>query len=593
MFFSDRVSDPRGLSVRRRTTSLPPVLKGGLAGLLSLLALASCSAPGTQHPSEVAAKSTELHVAAEPSIEGEGQKRLRLLSQQQYVNTITDLFGADVVPTLAFAPFQRTEGLIATGAAYEGITETQLEQYQRGAATIAEWVVSPERREFLFPCSPADIKAPDDACAAKFLSYVGQRLFRRPLTPDKLTDIVAEARAGAERLQDFYGGIRLVLEGLLFSPRTLSITEVWERDPENPGLMRLDSYSLASRLSFFLWNRAPDDALLKAAANGELYNPKGRGRIVDAMLASPKLEAGVRAFFDDMFGFDKFETLAKDPLVYPIFTGTAVEDAREQTLRFLVHHLVSRNGDYRDIFTARDTFISPALATLYREPSTTTWSAYTAPDNSRSGLLTQIAFLALHSHPGRSSPTVRGKAIRELLLCQPVPSPPANVDFSALENPPPNLRTTRERVDFHLENPVCAGCHRITDPIGLALENFDGAGQYRETEKGVVIDASGTLDGKPFTDAAGLGRALHDSAAVPACLVKRIYAYAVGGRVARSDQPLVDYFKDRFVADGYRVPSLMRTIALSKAFSQSDENQGQPDSSASDTTRTVADGKGS
>src|SRR6185369_16516725 len=130
-----------------------------------------------------------------------------------------------------------------------------------------------------------------------------------------------------------------------------------------------------------------------------------------------------------------------------------------------------------------------------------------------------ISFLAGHSHPGRSSATLRGKALREVLLCQTVPRPPANVDFSAIENPDPSLKTARDRLDFHRKNPVCAGCHKITDPMGLALENFDGSGQYRETEKGAPIDASGILDGKEFKNVAGLGQALHDSPAVPACLV--------------------------------------------------------------------------
>src|SRR6185312_13621122 len=149
----------------------------------------------------------------------------------------------------------------------------------------------------------------------------------------------------------------------------------------------------------------------------------------------------------------------------------------------------------------------------------------------RKGLLTQISFLAAHSHPGRSSPTLRGKALREILLCQPVPRPPANVDFSAVENPDPSLHTARDRLGLHRKNPVCAGCHKITDPMGLALENFDGAGIYRETEKGSAIDVSGTLDGKDFHDVAGLGVALHDHPALTSCLVKRAYSYASGGPI--------------------------------------------------------------
>jgi hypothetical protein len=151
------------------------------------------------------------------------------------------------------------------------------------------------------------------------------------------------------------------------------------------------------------------------------------------------------------------------------------------------------------------------------------------------------------------------------LLCQRVPLPPPNVDFSALENPKAEHRTQRDRVNFHLENPVCAGCHRITDPIGLALENFDGAGQYRTTEKGAVIDASGSLDGRAFRDAAGLGQALHDHPSLPSCLARRVYSYGTGAS-AESDKQAVGYFTQKFAASGYRFRTLLREVALSPAF---------------------------
>src|SRR5690606_38126526 len=131
----------------------------------------------------------------------------------------------------------------------------------------------------------------------------------------------------------------------------LFIHDGLEPDPERPGRLRLDAFSYASRLSFFLWNAAPDDMVLKAAESGELDTAQGRARVVDMMLASPRLEAGVRAFFDDMLGFDAFANLAKDPIAYPAETGVTLLDAREQTLRTIYDHLVVRDGDYRDLFT--------------------------------------------------------------------------------------------------------------------------------------------------------------------------------------------------------------------------------------------------
>jgi hypothetical protein len=466
--------------------------------------------------------------------------------------------------------------LLALNASTAGLTETQLEVYQKIASLVAAQVMSPERRSLLVPCRPVDPNAADRACAAKFVSDVSRRLYRRTLSEERIGEIVDEADKGATTLHDFYAGLESALEGMLVSPNVLFLAERSIPDPENPAGRRLDDASLASRLSLFLWNAAPDEMLLKAAERGELRSKRGLARVVDRMLASPRLEAGMRAFFDDMYGFDAFTGLAKDAAVYPGFTGLTASDAREQTLRTIVDHVVVKNLDYRALFTTRDTYMSPSLAVIYGAVTGPKWEPYAfAADSPRAGVLTHVSFLALHSHPGRSSATLRGKALRELLLCQKVPTPPANVDFSALENPRPGLRTARDRVTEHLANPVCAGCHKITDPIGLALENFDGSGQYRVSEKGAVIDASGTLDGVDFKDIAGLGRALHNHPALPSCLVQRIYSYGTGGATTAEDRPLLDSFTQRFAQDGYRVRELLRTIVLSNAFSTVREKEEQ------------------
>jgi hypothetical protein len=494
---------------------------------------------------------------------------LRLMSAQQYNNTLADIFGPDLKFDTRFAPLVRTDGLLQDGAAIAGVSEAQLEQYQRTASLVAAQVTDPAHRPFLIPCQPADQQAADAVCAGKFINGVGRLLYRHPLAPDQSAALVEKAGEAAGRLKDFYAGLAYALEGMLISPEMLLITETAEPDPAHPGRRRLDSYSLATRLSLFLWNANPDGALLKAAADGELQTPRGRARIVDMMLASPRLETGVRAFFDDMFGFEDFDTLAKDAETYPSFTGATAADAREQTLRTIIDHLLVRDADYRDLFTTRRTFVSAALAPIYGVPAGNGWVPYEFPaDSPRAGILTQVSFLALHSHPGRSSPTRRGKALRELLLCQTVPRPPANVDFSAVENPKSPVKTQRERVAIHLTNPVCAGCHKITDPIGLSLENFDGAGAFRTTERGELIDTSGSLGSRKFGNAIGLGQALHDEPSLTSCLVQRSYAYGIGGAVTERDKPMLAYLNTQFAGQGYRFRSLLRTIALSTAFSE-------------------------
>jgi uncharacterized protein DUF1588/uncharacterized protein DUF1585/uncharacterized protein DUF1592 len=270
-----------------------------------------------------------------------------------------------------------------------------------------------------------------------------------------------------------------------------------------------------------------------------------------------------------MLAFDDLASLSKDARIYPMFSGVTLQDAREQTLRTIVDQLIRKKMDYRDLFTTRDTFISPSLAAVLQVPAPPGWSPYTSPDGSpRVGLLTQVSFLSGHAHPGRSSATLRGKALRELLLCQTVPRPPPNVDFSIIENPKSTLKTARERLTAHRSNPVCAGCHKLTDPIGLALENFDGAGQFREAERGAPIDASGSLDGHDFTDSIGLGQALHDHPALPTCLVRRVYSYAIGSPVPANDKSVLPQLSKSFTEAGFRLPELLRSIALSPGFSE-------------------------
>ncbi len=506
------------------------------------------------------------YAQAEPA-DASSAARVRLISQDQYFNSLAYIFGPDVAVATHFAPFRRTDGLLAIGGASAGVTLGQMQEFQRTAGAVADKVVSPAYRNFLIPCTPRSETRADDACAGHFIGLVGRLLFRRPLSPAEQAVFVGQASAAATRLKDFYAGLAVTLEGLLISPETLFIVDRSEADPQHPGQRRLDAYSLASRMSFFLWNASPDDQLLRWAQHGELRSAQGQARAVDYMLSSPRLETGVRAFFDDMLGFDDFAVLAKDPSIYPAFIADTVGDAREQTLRIIVDQLIAKDGDYRDLYTTRDTFISPALAPLYGVPAPPGWTPYRVPEDSqRVGLLTQIAFLASHAHPGRSSATLRGKALRELLLCQKVPRPPPNVDFSLIEDPKSTLRTARERLAAHRANPVCAGCHKLTDPIGLALENFDGAGQYRATERGAPIDTSGNLDGKTFADAAGLAQAVHDNPALPACLVSRVYGYAVGQAPTGGAAQMLPYFGAQFAQQGYKLPALLRTVALSKAF---------------------------
>jgi hypothetical protein len=548
--------------------------------LLTLL-LVAC---GDKHP----ALRAEPENSASPA-------RARVITAAQYANVIADVFGQDISESIIppLPPLPRKDGLLASGAAYVGLTSDQVSQVQQAAASIAAQVVDEEHRDYLVPCRPAELTAPDADCARTFIRDSGELLFRRPLADAKLDELTRIAGRAAETTAHFYEGLGIALEAMLISPDFLFIIDHAEADPERPGAERLDAFSLASRLSFFLWNSSPDRELLEAARAGELHTSAGRERSVERLLNSPRLTQGMRAFFDDMLAFDSFESLAKDPQVYPSVTAATLADAREQTLRTIIDHLLTQNADYRDLFTTRKTFMSMALAAVYGTPTGAGWSPYEfAEDSPRSGLLTHVSFLAAHSHAVRSSPTQRGKAMRELLLCQHVPDPPPNVDFSKLEDAG-DVPTARERLKVHNENPSCAGCHLITDPMGLALENFDGAGSFRETENGAPLDISGELDGVVFDDISGLATAMRNHPKLSACLVNRLYAYGTGGPVSlRYDRDILKWLEQGFVDNRHQLLPLLREISLSQAFValRAKESPGvSTDGIAPESFKTISD----
>ena len=496
---------------------------------------------------------------------GGGPPTVRRLTAEQYRQSIADIFGENITVAGRFEPDVRAEGLIAVGTAQVTVTPSGFEQYNSIGRNIAAQTVSEEHRDRLVACEPASATAADEACAREFLDRVGRLLYRRPLMDAELNGHVAIASAATKELGGFYDGLEFALAGLLVAPEFLFRVETTAA-----GGRELDAYSKATRLSFFLWNAPPDVELLDAAARGDLDTSGGMAVQVERLIASPRIKDGVRAFFADMLGFEEFDELAKDSTIYPAFSLKVANDAKEQALRTITHNLIDLQGDYRDLFTTRQTFLTRSLGAVYRVPvaSENGWEPHEfAPDDPRAGLITQIGFVALHSHPGRSSATLRGMAIRELLMCQKVPLPPNNVDFSVVQDTEnPVYKTARDRLTAHRSEPMCAGCHKITDPIGLALEKFDGLGQYRETENGMNIDPSGELEGRAFSNAAELGKVIGELPSTVSCVVDNTYRYGVGRMLAPSESRWRDQLIAEFAENRYNFTYLLRRIALSPAF---------------------------
>jgi len=498
---------------------------------------------------------------------GKGQVvGLRRLTEQEYRNSITDIFGKDIAVQGMFEPGVRMGGLISASTAVLSVTPAGFDSFSKMADGIATQVTSDKLRGKFVSCAPKAAAASDDACAGEFLGHYGRLLFRRPLTADELKARVSLARTMTKSTGDFYTGLRYGLAELLQSPNFLFRKELAVRAGESATL---EPYSRATRLSYLMWDTAPDGELLHAAESGELNTAAGLEKQVDRLLASPRLDTGMRAFFTDMLELDTFDNVSKDALIYPKWAGAMAASAKEETLRSTISLALHDNGDMRDLMTTRKTFVNRNLAAIYDVDFTfdNEWMPYEfAPASGRSGVVTQISMLSMFSHPGQSSPTKRGVALMDIFLCEPTPTPPANVDFSVINDTHGPLKTVRERLLAHATSSTCASCHNHSDPIGLSLEGFDSIGARRLTENGQRIDLSAKIGGKSFVDGAGLGQYLHDNPKFPACLARKLYAYAVG---ANSEDVEPAAFKSAytgFADSGFRLRTLLKGLVESPGF---------------------------
>ncbi len=534
---------------------------------LALLGIAAASALLVGSAGDAAKRKTGINAPPANVLAGESGQvvAMRRLTEAQYRNTIADIFGPDIRVAGRFEPIVRpVHELIASGARASAISPAGLEQFDAMARIIAGQVFNEANRGQFAGCTPKDAAAADAECASKILTPLGRYIFRRPLTGAEQAFYVNLAGTGAGPTGDFYKGLELALGAMLVSPNFLYVAETAEPDPDRPGEMRLDNYARASRLSFLLWNTTPNENLLRAAEKGELTDPAKLEQFAASMVQSPRFEQGVRAFFADMLIFEKFDEMAKDPVVYPYFNQDVAKSLPEQVLRTISDHLLTRDADYPSLFTTSRTFMDRALASAYRVQvkSSHGWQPYDfGGDSERRGLLGQAGFLALYSHSGRSSPTLRGRAIRELLMCQVVPDPPGDVNFTAVQDTENKaMPTARIRLSAHATEPVCAGCHMITDPIGLGLEKFDGIGAYRSTENEAPIDSSGSLDGVDFTDAKGLGEALSKNEAITQCISSRALEYATAG-TPDNVYEMSETLHGGFATGGFRIRDLFRRVA--------------------------------
>ena len=493
---------------------------------------------------------------------------LRRLTETQYANTVRALLGDDVVLPASLEPDAEEGGLLSLGAATASVSSLGVERYEDAALLLAGQVADePARLATVVPCTPT--AADDIVCAETFVRTFGLRAWRRPLTDAEVTRLVAVVTLTGGEAGSFNEGVRYGLAAMFQSPHFVYRREHGVADPADPALRILTDYELATRLAYLLWAEPPDDALLAAAAAGTLTaSDDGLRAEADRLLADARARAGVRALFTELFALYALDDLAKDPTVFTHASAELGPAAREETLRVVEDLVFDNPTDFRDLLTTQTTFVDPRLAALYRVP---------APDpagfgevtldasDGRRGLLGQASFLMLNAHATRTSATLRGLFVRKTLLCQTILPPPADVDTSIPEADSTSP-TLRERLQTHLEDPTCASCHQLTDPIGLGLENFDGVGRWRDEENGSVIDASGTLGRTDFADAWDLGAAVRDAEDLGPCFTAHLYRYAMGHAVDPGEEAHVAWIAAGFAESGYDWRALLMDLVMSPAF---------------------------
>lgn len=427
-------------------------------------------------------------------------------------------------------------------------------------------------RARIFSCRP-DAGADPHPCARQIITDLGAAAYRRPLTDENAAALMALYDAGADD-GGFETGVRMALEGILASPRFLFRFEKPPVDVRPSDTFAISDHDLASRLSFFLWATGPDAELQQLATENRLSDPRVLTQQVRRMLHAPRAEALATRFAAQWLRVPDLEKMHPDVRTYPDFDEQLKWAMRRETELFF-EHLVREDRSLLELLTADYTFVNERLAKHYGIDAVvgTRFRRVAYPvTEPRRGLLGHASVLTLTSHANRTSPVLRGKWVMEVLLGSPPPPPPPDVpdldDTDVAEEG--RLLSVRERMERHRSSPACSSCHRMMDPIGLALEHYDVTGATRIRDNGAPIDATGQLfDGTPISSAAGLRAALlRRPEPIIRTFAENLMAYALGRRLEHYDMPTVRRISRSAEAEGYRLSAFVLGVVHSPAFLQ-------------------------
>ena len=497
---------------------------------------------------------------------------IRRLTPVEYGNTLHDLYGID--PSIAeLLPDE------VVGEGYlNSISPLQSELFLELANRVVDQIIAPKGKaqsdlqKQLFGDNPEEDADPRLA-ARRVAGKLARQAFRRPVSDTELDVLVDVFDLAQDNGMDYTDSLGLVLKAVLVSPQFLFITP----NPDlqfNDEIMRLDDHQLASRVSYLLWAAPPDDELSKLADQGMLHQTKILKEQVDRLLKHPRARALFDSFGAQWLRVNNLQSQVFDPELFPEITpellGAMVDEPR-----LLFENIIHENQRITQFIDSDYTFMNESLADLYGlhpdPPILGSEMRRVALDNpNRGGILGMSATLAATSFPNRTSPVRRGVWVLEQILGEQVPPPPPDVpELDEQEEISSDGLTLRQRTELHTKNPVCANCHRVLDPIGFGLENFDAIGRWREkNEAGVAIDSMGKLpSGSSFTSPAALKQLLAKREVdLARNFVERLMSHALGRKLEGYDEIIIDRLMTRAAQDDFRVKTIITEVITSYLF---------------------------
>ena len=539
--------------------------------------------------SKMSEEKTGLTLKTAPLSVKAGPHRVTAAFIQRYEGLINDLI----------APIDHTMADTEIGTAYGITTLPHLRSLSVVGPHKVTGVSDTPSRRAIFSCRPMSA-ADENVCASQIVRNLATQAFRRPVAEKDLARLMSFYARGRKD-KNFEFGITKALEAMLASPQFLLRVEEQPvslprrsstSDRGTTSNYRLGEYELASRLSFFLWGTGPDAELLKVAGRGGLSLPGAMTKQAKRMLASPRAEALSTRFASQWLRLQDLERVIPDPILYPYSDQTLSLALKKETELFF-DSLVREDRSVLELLTADYTFVNERVARHYGIPNVTgpAFRRVTLPEERR-GILGHGSVLTLTSIADRTSPVMRGKWVMEVLLGSPPPPPPPNVP--ALEETKGTTDTgaalsVRQRMEQHRSNPAFTSCHKVIDPLGLALEPFDATGKWRVKDGGSAVDPTGVLyDGTSINGPAGLRAALlRHQDAVLLSFTRSFMTYALGRRVEATDMPAVRKIIRAAEAQNYRMSAFINGVIQSGAFQMA----RMPASETATTTTTVAPGR--